>query len=150
MKLLLLLIASLFLCTCIFSQAKMIMTVKDAQCDILGYAMDPDASGNKQSISLFGPMQNTDAIFQMAYQSEVPISVISISVKDETSDNTTIKLFDVTVYSLKQYLSSYSNGVFSVSSSGNANTELKCKFKRIEIHQGTPSNNQETTMIKTA
>lgn len=134
----------LFLYNISFGQTKMTMTVKDKQCDILGYTMDPDASGNKQSISLFGPMQNADVIFQMAYQTAVPISTISISVNDAaTSDNTTIKLFDVTVYSLKQYLSSYSNGVFSVSSSDNSNTELKCRFKKIEIHQGTPSNNQE-------
>jgi hypothetical protein len=141
--------ALLFLYNLSFGQTRMTITVKDQQCDILGYTMDPDASGNKQSISLFGPMQNADVIFQMAYQTAVPISTISISVKDAaTSDNTTIKLFDVTVYGLKQYLSSYSSGAFSVSPSGNANTELKCKFKRIEIHQGTSSNNQENNNDK--
>ena len=148
MKPLLLVIVLSLLCTCIFSQAKMIMTVKDQKCDILGYTMDPEASGNKQSISIFGPMQNTDAIFQYAYESANPINTIVILITDPAShNNTIITLTNTTVYGFKKYLSSYSNGIFNVSSSGNSNTELKCKFEKIEIRQG--STNQDDKNINT-
>ena len=133
-------------------QTKMVMTVKEIKSEILGYAMDPDGSGNKQSISLFGPMQNSYAIFQYAYQSTDPINSIVVVVSNPGSSEITIKLSDVTVYAIKEYVSAYSNGIFNISSTGNANTELKCKFKKIEIQQGSAADNQgmdnESTSIK--
>ena len=124
----------------------MIMTVKDQKCDILGYAMDPDGSGNKQSISLLGPMQNAETIFQLSYASGNPIGNIVISITNPSSaENTTITLTDVTVYGIKEYLSNYSNGIFNISSNGNANTELKCRFNKIEFQSGsgTGSSNEK-------
>src|SRR5205809_76856 len=44
---------------------------------------------------------------------------------------TSMKLTNATVYGLKQYVSTYSNGIFSISSTGTINTEIKCKFKSI-------------------
>ena len=105
----LVLIALLFLGTCIFSQAKMIMTIKDQKCDILGYRMDPDASGDKKTISFFGPLQNTDVIFQYAYESGNPITTIVVLITDPAAQSTMITLTNATVYGFKKYLSTYSN-----------------------------------------
>jgi hypothetical protein len=138
MKIIFLIVVSCFLGNYIFAQSRMIMMVKDQKCDILGYAMDPDGSGNKQTISLLGPMQNAETIFQLSYASGNPIENIVISISNPSSqENTTITLTDVTVYGIKEYLSSYSNGIFNISSGGNANTELKCKFNKIETHEGS-------------
>jgi hypothetical protein len=135
MKIIFLLVACCLLGNYSFAQFKMVMTVKDQKCDILGYAMDPDASGNQQSISIFGPMQNAETILQLSYASGNPIGNIVISITNPSSAaNTTITLTEVTVYGFKQYLSTYSNGIFNISSNGNENAEVKCKFNRIETH----------------
>jgi len=142
MKIFFLIVASYLLGNCAFAQSKMIMTVKDQKCDILGYAMDPDGSGNQKSISIFGPMQNAETIFQLSYASGNPIGNIVISISNPSSPaNTTITLTEVTVYGFKQYLSTYANGIFNISSNGNENAELKCKFNKIETHtsSGTES-----------
>ena len=138
MKIILLIAASCFLANYTFAQTRMIMTVKDQKCDILGYAMDPDGSGNKQSISLLGPMQNAESIFQLSYASGNPIASIVISITNaDPAEYTTITITDATVYEIKEYLSNYTNGIFNISSNGIANTELKCKFSKIEFHTGS-------------
>jgi len=68
MKLLIIIIAISFSGNLAISQSRMIMTVNGKQDDILGYTMDPDGTGNKQSISLFGPMLNLTSAFQFSYQ----------------------------------------------------------------------------------
>jgi hypothetical protein len=40
------------------------------------------------------------------------------------------------VYAIKQYLSNYTNGSFIVSSSGQMNAEIKCRFDKIVTQQG--------------
>ena len=147
MKLFFLLATITLLGNCLFAQSGMIMTVKDRKCDILGYTMDPEGSGNKQSISLLGSMQNAEAIFQMSYETGNTIGNIVISISDPSSpEPNTITLTDVTVYGIKAYLSNYTNGIFNISSNGNVNTEIKCKFKEIGIHavgSGTGSLNEK-------
>lgn len=141
MKFFLLFIAALFLYNSALSQSKMVMTVNGKHDDILGYTMDPDGTGNKQSISLLGPMLNLTGAFQMSYEAGTPINTVLISITGSNpSDNTSIKLTGVIVYAIKTYMSTYSNGSFNITSSGDVNTELKCKFQRIEIQQGGSNN----------
>ena len=135
MKIFLLIIACFF-CSCSIAQARMVLIVKDKKCDILGYAMDPDGTGDKQSISILGVIQNAETIFQLSYMGASPISSVEIFSAAPNADNTLIKLTDVTVYAIKKNLSSYNNGACVISSSGNANTELKCKFTTYNINQG--------------
>jgi hypothetical protein len=150
-------IASLiFLYSSGLAQSKITITIKDQKCDILGYTMDPDASGNKQSISLFGSMQNALAIFNESYLTASPINSITVLITDASAGDTKIELSDVTVYGIKEYLSSYANGMFNLSASGNANTELKCTFKKIMTYVGgtagkpfTEKNNLEQFSINT-
>ncbi len=113
------------------------MTVNGKQDDILGYTMDPDGTGNKQSIILLGPMLNLTGVLQMSYKAGTPINTVLISITDSNPlDITTITLTEATVYAIKTYMSTYSNGIFNISSPGNINTELKCKFQKIEIKKG--------------
>ena len=97
--------------------------------------MDPDGTGNKQSISIFGPLQNAGNAFQMSYQSGNPIDNIVLTMSDANSPGKTIKLSGVVVYGIKEYLSTYSNGAFNISASGTSNTELKCKFQKIVMQE---------------
>lgn len=124
-----------------FSQTKMIMTINGKQDDILGYAMDPDGAGDTRSISMLGSMQNSLVALQLSYATAMPVSTIYISVAEPGKPLTSITLTDATVYAIKQYISTYANGVFSISSGGTVNTEIKCKFKKMETRQGTSSIN---------
>ena len=105
---------------------------------ILGYTMDPDGTGDKRSISLLGSMENSIIDFQLSYESGNPIStVIFLMTDSDPFNNTKITLSWATVYGLKQYTSTYTNGIFNISSSGNTNTEVKFKFQKIEIKKGS-------------
>ena len=128
--------ATCFLCTISIAQTRMLMMADGKQNDILGYTMDPDGTGNKQSISIFGPLQNAGNVFQMSYQSGNPIDNIVIAISDANSPGKTINLSGVAIYGIKEYTSTYSNGTFNISASGNANTELKCKFQKIVMQEG--------------
>ena len=137
MKIFLLFAATLFFCNSATSQTKMVMTVNGKHDNIFGYTLDPDVTGSKESISILGPMQNLTAPLQFSFQANSPISNILISITGaNAADNIIIKLTGVTVYAFKQYLSAYSNGTFNISSSGEANTEIKCKFTRMETQTG--------------
>lgn len=119
-----------------FSQTKMVMTINGKQNDIIGYAMDPDGTGNTRSISILGSMQNSLTTLQMSYASANPISAIHITTSEPDKPPITMKLTDATVYALKQYISTYANGVFNISSGGSINTEIKIKFKIIFLNEG--------------
>jgi len=132
-----LLATALFFGNFTISQTKMVMTVNGKHDDVLGYTLDPDGTGSKQTISILGPMQNLTAPLQFSFQAGSSIGAVIISITGPNADdNTIITLTGVTVYAFKQYLSSYSNGAFNISSSGDANTEIKCKFTRIETKTG--------------
>ena len=134
MKIFLLFIAALFFCNLSIAQPK-INT-------ILGYTMDPDGTGNKTSISLLGAMENSIVDFQLSYESGNPISTVIFLMTDtDPSNNTKITLTGATVYGLKQYTSTYTNGLFNISSTGNINTEVKFKFQKIEIRKGSSNIN---------
>lgn len=137
MKIPLLLAFILFFYNHSISQSKFTITINGKHDDILGYTMDPDGTGNKQSISLFGGMQNLTSALQMSYLGASPITTVILSITGATAaDNALITLKNVTVYSLKQYQSNYTNGSFAISTSGNINTEIKCKFQQMMIEQG--------------
>jgi len=142
MKTLLFLLTALY-CGSSFGQDKMVMTINGKQNDILGYAMDPDGTGDTRSISILGPMQNSLTALQMSYASANPISTIYITISEPGKQVTSMKITDATVYALKQYVSNYSNGVFSISSSGTVNTEIKCKFKILLTRVGDVNINDD-------
>jgi hypothetical protein len=138
MKTFLLIAATLCLSYRSLAQAKMIMTVKDQKCDVMGYAMDPDGTGNKNSISLFGAMQNVQATLHLSYASGGPISIIDIVISGSGgSSDSRMELKNVTVYAIKEYISTYSNGIFNVTASPIVNTEIKCKFEFMLIQQNS-------------
>ena len=133
MKIFLLFIAALFFFNLSIAQSKIN--------SLLGYTMDPDGTGAKTSISLLGSMENSIVDFQLSYASGSPIStVIFLMTDSDPSKNTKITLSGATVYGLKQYTSTYSNGIFTISSTGNINTEVKFKFQKMEIKKGPTDN----------
>ena len=128
--------ACCFLSAIIFTQNSLAQNSKTNS--ILGYAMDPEGTGDKKSISLLGSMENSILDFQLSYESGNPINTVIFLLTDpDPSNNTKITLTGATVYGLKQYSSTYSNGIFNISSSGNINTEVKFKFQKIEIKKGS-------------
>lgn len=136
MKVFLVFAFTLFFCGNSFSQSKITINVNGKHDEILGYTMDPDGTGNKQSISLFGGMQNLTSALQMSYLGASPINTMIISITGaNVADNALITLSNVTVYALKQYASNYTNGTFVISTTGNINTEIKCKFQKLMIEQ---------------
>ena len=147
MKTFLFLLAALFSASS-FSQTKMVMTISGKQNDILGYAMDPDGSGDSKSISILGSIQNSLVPLQLSYNAGTSISSLHISVFEPGKPFTSITLTNVTVYAIKGYISIYANGVFSISSGGTMNSEIKCKFKKIEMKQDDVSINEVIPGIK--
>jgi hypothetical protein len=121
------------------SQSKITITVNGKHDDIFGYAMNPDGSDIK-SISIFGGMQNLTSVLQMSYMGGTAIPSVIISETGATAaDSVIIRLTNVTVYGLKQYASDYTNGSFTLSSSGNVNTEIRCRFQSMHIQQSSGS-----------
>ena len=111
---------------------------------ILGYTMDPDNKGDKQTISLIGTMENSIVDFQMSFQSGNPISSVAFILSDPNPNNTLyIKINGAVVFGLKQFSSEYSSGIFKVSPSGTVYTEVKIKFKSIFLEKNAdqPKNN---------
>ena len=146
MKKILLIAAMMYCAHCSRAQARMVMTVKDQNCDIMGYNMDPDGTGNKNSISLFGAMQSAQATLQISYAAGTPVSIIEILITGgDGSSDSRMELKNVTVYAIKEYVSTYSNGIFNVTASPYINTEIKCRFESLMIHQNSSG---EKTSIK--
>lgn len=136
MKFFLLITAACFLSNYISAQSKMEIFIKDKKCDILGYAMDPDGTGDKSSMSILGAMQSVQPTLQMSYFDGGPINNVQLFIAAPNADNTLIKFGSITVYAIKENLSSYNNGACIISSSGNAIIELKCKFTHMIMQQG--------------
>ncbi len=147
MKTFLFLLSALFSASS-FSQTKMVMTIEGKQNELLGYTMDPDGSGDGKSISLLGSVQNSLPALQLSYASGNPISSIYISIAEPGKPFTSITLTDATIYAIKGYTSTYTNGVFSISSGATLNTEIKCKYKKIEMKQGDAAINDDIPGIK--
>lgn len=132
----------------VLAQTKMILTMDGKESDIFGYAMSAaTGSGSPQEMSVFGPMQNSASAFMQSYMSGQLIPSFSIAVTDAVTGTTTIKLTGVIIESLKQYTSTYTNGSFTISPSGNVNTEVLCKFQKLYYQTGTSTNNNEASSV---
>jgi type VI protein secretion system component Hcp len=123
----------------LLAQTKMILTLDGKESDIFGYSLDP-STGSAKEISMFGPMQNAAPVFQSNFMSGKPLPAVNISITDAAAGASTINLTGVMVLAIKQYISTYSNGSFTVAPGGNVNTEVKCKYEKIEIKTGAPIN----------
>ena len=124
------------------AQSKMVMTVDNKECDILGYTLN-SSSGSSKEINIFGPIQNATTVFSEAFASSNPIPEVELDISDQNSGETTIKLSQVTVKEVQEYVSDYSNGMFIVSSGGTPNTEVKCQYEKIEIISNSPGNKND-------
>ena len=130
-----------------FAQAKMVMSMDGKESDILGYSLEP-STGSAKEISLFGPMQNASITFQFDVASSKIIPALNITTTDANTGTTTIKLLNVTVLDFKQYNSTYANGIFEITSGGSLNSEVKCKYEKIEIITGASKNNGNPRNVK--
>lgn len=126
------------------AQSKMIISINGKESDIFGYSLEP-STGTPKEISMFGPMQNAGTVFQAALLTANLITGITISITDANTGTSTISLTGVKVETLKQYLSTYSNGSFTISAGGNVNTEVKCQFNKIELTNGSSENTNNKT-----
>lgn len=129
------------------AQTKMTMTINGKESDLFGYAFDSVNGSLSKEIDLFGPMQNASTILQLAYTSANAIPEIDIAVSDPNRNPEFIKLTQVNVLSYKEYISTYSDGYFTVSPGGNVNSAVKCRFQKIEI-ENTSSKNTAPQSIK--
>ncbi|MBI1343597.1 MAG: hypothetical protein GC171_11740 [Terrimonas sp.] len=129
------------------AQSKMIMLLDGKESDLLGYSMEPSTGATKE-IRLFGPLQNAILAFQSGLASAKTIPAISITTSDINTGTTTIKLLNVTVLDLKQYNSTYKNGIFEITSGGNMNTEVRCKYGNIEMANGASKTMSSSENIK--
>lgn len=135
MKIFLLFIAALFFCDLSIGQSKVNT--------IYGFTLDPDGKGDRSSISLLGSMENSWKNLYMSFLAASPIdSVVFLMTDSDPSNNKKIILRGATVYALKQYTSTFSNGIFNVSYSGNINTEVKIKFHGMFIMAGSSNTSQ--------
>ncbi len=125
-----------------FAQSKMVMTVDNKQCDILGYTLN-SSPGSSKEIDIFGPIQNATTVFSEAFASSDPIPEVELDISDQNSGETTIKLSQVTVKEMQEYVSDYSNGMFIVASGGTPNTEVKCQYEKIEIISNSSGNKND-------
>jgi len=132
----------------LLSQTKMILTLDGKESDLFGYSLDP-SSGSSKEITMFGPMQNAGQDLQFDFVSGKLVPAVDITITDAVTGTSAITLKNVTVLSVKQFISSYSNGGFTVSPGGNVNTEVKCKYEKIEISNSAATNSGKPGNVNT-
>jgi len=135
----------LFLCSITLSaQTKMILSMDGKQSDLFGYVLD-EPSGNSREITMFGPLQNAAQSFEFGLEAGKLLPAVNLTITDAVTGTTAIHLTNLTVLAVKQFISTYTNGSFAISPGGNVNTEVKCRFEKIEIKSG---NNTEQKSVK--
>lgn len=123
------------------AQNKMTLTTNNKTGDIFGYTMNsgtPNSSGPASpsgTVDLFGPMQNVNLEFSKALAVGQPIPEVDINISDQNLTSVeTIKLKSFSVIQVKEYTSTYTNGMFQLSSPANLNMEITGSYSSIQIY----------------
>ena len=123
------------------AQNKMTVTTNNKTGDIFGYNLSgatknsTESASPSGSVDMFGPMQNIDIEFSKALAIGQPITEVDINiVGTDLKPVETIKLKSVSVIQIKEYTSSFTDGVFQLSSPGGLNRAVNCSYGSMQIH----------------